>query len=405
MRKVFLLMAAAGLGIASLAGGCGSKNKGFSDFGVKPADDDASTGEEEGQPGEDPDFGNNDGGFQVSDAPSDVRYDLDAGCATARAEGKQLPVYIHIILDGSGSMYGPRWNATVDALNNWFDKLATITIAAPDGGTMADNTLGVGMYLFESGEVKPFNSWDQLVSPVTPEHAAAMKTRLLAGTGGGTPLLESVQGQLPLFKNLINYSLAPGGKKVMLVMTDGVPNGGPTAQASLIQIAQQEAAANPPLTTFVVGIGEVSSGTGSYDARFLSTWAKAGGASPAGCDPNWSGGAGTPCHFQITPGVKPATQISLELQAAMDEVRGAAKGCEFTLDKSGGAIDPKKVNVVYIDENGVEQLVTKDPVNGWTYDNDQDPSKVILVGQACSKFKQKARAKVQIVLGCKTAVN
>jgi hypothetical protein len=262
------------------------------------------------------------------------------------------------------------------------------------------------MYLFESGDIKPANQWDVGIDAVSPAHADALRRRLLAGTGGGTPLLEAVQGQLPLLKNLIPFAtLAPNGKKVMLVMTDGVPNGGATAQATLINIAQTEAAANPPITTFVVGIGDLGSGTYGYDPKFLSKWAQAGGAAPAGCDPNWNGGAGNPCHFQITPGVKSTTQVRDELIAAMDEVRGAAKGCEFTLDKSGGAIDPNKVNVVYIDENGVEQLVTKDPANGWKYDNEQDPTKVILVGAACSTYKQKAKAKVQIVLGCKTAVN
>jgi hypothetical protein len=268
--------------------------------------------------------------------------------------------------------------------------------------------LGVGLYIFESSVREPANQWDRSINAVSTDHAQWLKARL-NGTqpSGGTPLLEAVQGQLPLLRNVIlPDTLEPNGKKVMVVMTDGVPNVGVSDQTLLIQIAGQELA-NHQITTFVVGIGDPNGSSYSYDPTFLSRWANAGGAAPAGCDPNWNkNSAGKPCHFQINSGSGiPAPTVTAQLMAAIDEVRGAAKGCEFILDKSGGAIDPNKVNVIYTDENGVEHLVTKDPVNGWKYDDDNNPSKVILVGQACSKYKQKAKAKVEIILGCKTAVN
>ena len=62
-----------------------------------------------------------------------------------------------------------------------------------------------------------------------------------------------------------------------------------------------------------------------------------------------------------------------------------------------GAVDPTKVNV----EIGGKTIL-QDPTNGWTYDNPQTPTEIVLHGAACTDTKGDLTAKVSIVLGCKT---
>src|SRR5690349_21196888 len=97
----------AGVAIAAITSaclqGCGSSGKG-STFG--PRDGDGNGGFD---PGESLTF---EGGVDGL---------LGAGCAGAKAEATRLPVYMHIVLDGSGSMEAEnKWAAVVAALDAIF---------------------------------------------------------------------------------------------------------------------------------------------------------------------------------------------------------------------------------------------------------------------------------------------
>ena len=48
------------------------------------------------------------------------------------------------------------------------------------------------------------------------------------------------------------------------------------------------------------------------------------------------------------------------------------------------------------------KTILQDPNNGWTYDNPQMPTEIILHGAACTEAKGNLTEKVSIVLGCKT---
>jgi len=85
----------------------------------------------------------------------------------------------------------------------------------------------------------------------------------------------------------------------------------------------------------------------------------------------------------------------------MDAIALSVQSCELTLNKTS-PIDPSSVNVVYANGAGQESQIAKDAANGWTYDNEGNPSKVILNGTACTALKADAAAKVTIVIGCPT---
>ena len=363
-------------------------------------------------------------------------FDLDSGCAQATAEARRIPVYMMLVIDGSGSMdgfdgtayvagereidpetltprqdltnqptqsSGKKWIAVRGALKAFFDGLA----AKPDP------SLAVGMYLFSSTAAKSSTQTDIAIGYVDATHATALKGRLSPPVyaSQGTPLAAAVRGQRPI---LVGYTpqapVLPGGKYVMVMMTDGVPNAGtltqPQANADVIAAINETKSGTPSATVFVVGVGNPTARVDQYDEVFLGAAAQAGGAPETGCDPTWSdtNTTGKPCHFQVTPGAKTAAQIKDDFLAAINKIREKVATCEFTLEKpqGAGAIDPTKVNVIYTTGAGVQKPVPQNGTDGWSYDNATNPTKVILNGAACTEVKADPDGKIRIVIGCKT---
>lgn len=381
-------------------------------------------------------------------------------CATAEATTTREPVYLDIILDGSRSMdghgstsagcdtayshggestcfvagarepdplalqrdlkvchsdgdavgscpnyrglTGKKWIAIRGALLAFFDAAKA----------KADPRFGLGMYLFGSEVQKPAGAWDVQPAFVDDAQLAKLKARISPNvfpTSSGTPLKGSINGQAPLLRAFVPASpLEPNGKRVLVVVTDGAAtdcegNSEPECP-DIVNAVTTLKNGTPSITTFVIGVGDPAATSDSvYSETFLSNLANAGGAAPAGCNAAWDGQnpTGTPCHFQVTPGAKTAAQIQTEMAAAFDAIAAKVQSCELTLNKTS-PIDPAKVNVVFADGSGKESQVPKDGANGWKYDDETNPSKVILNGSACTALKTDPAAKVTIVIGCPT---
>lgn len=382
-----------------------------------------------------------------------------ATCATATSVAERQPVYLDIILDGSGSMdaqiavcksdrntycatgsyiaqgsaleclgeygvcratadceadpvlagrqTGKKWIATRDSLTAYVN--ATAAVASP--------ALGVGLYAFSlwsQDEPLPQTAIAPLVEPVAVLDAAHA-TQMLSHVApplfplGGTPLGSSVEAQTAYLRGFQAESpLLPDGRRVILLITDGIPgvNGDPSETKARLRTAVQQAVeGSPEVAVAVIGVGDPAADPDTtYDAAFLSSLAKLGGLAAEGCDESWAGGSGTPCHLQVTPGAKTADQIKDEMSAAIDAIAGSVASCTLGLDKSS-PIDPAKVNVIYVDGTGAQQQLPQDPANGWTYDDPANPSQVILHGTACSQLQGSTDGRVDIVVGCPTGTS
>jgi hypothetical protein len=205
--------------------------------------------------------------------------------------------------------------------------------------------------------------------------------------------------------------LPPGGKKVVILITDGVPTdgcaqmGGSYTSNPCIQMAAMkltETAPQGPILTYVIGVGVYpSSDLTNFDPNFLGNLAVAGGTGPMGCNPNENASGATDfCYFQVDPTTVNATQLQQQFEDAINSIRGQVITCTFPLQSTGvGTVDPGKVNV---EVDGM--TIPQDPMNGWTYDNPSNPTSITLNGTSCANLKADSHAMVQIVLGCMTVV-
>lgn len=117
------------------------------------------------------------------------------------------------------------------------------------------------------------------------------------GGGGGTPTdtaLTGGYGALETFQ--AKAPLTAGGKKVLVLITDGAPTDGCNVVSSAVNgyasnacvvLAGQklmEASPKGPIETFVVGVGAFPSRAAiTFDPSFLGCVAQAGGTGPANC--------------------------------------------------------------------------------------------------------------------------
>jgi hypothetical protein len=230
----------------------------------------------------------------------------------------------------------------------------------------------------------------------------ALGTPTEAALTGGYGELEGFQAKAPLLA---------GGKKVVILITDGVPTdacagllglGNYTSNACVELAASKlaEAPTKGPIETFVIGVGNFpSSDPTDFDPSFLGNVAEAGGTGPSGCNPNEASSTSDLCYFEIDPSTaQTAAQLQAKFETALDAIRGQVVSCTFPLQSTGlGTVDPTHVNVEV-----AGTTILQDPKNGWTYDNAAMPTSIILHGNACTSAESSVSAKVSILLGCAT---
>jgi hypothetical protein len=408
----------AGLAAASAATGCGSRPPSFIGGAVDVEGNDGAPAPE-GDGGESlappPGVGSAQGLFS-SDGGTATGLSLgDAGCATATAEAKRQPAYLLFVLDGSGSMSQQnKWTAVVPALEDIFGRMETAADTGVAAGLVVfsdtnDSTMGSGPYPGSADVPIAFVSAAQQMSLDSRLSGMPMNsTPTESALTGGYGELEAFQAQAPV---------QSGGKKVLVLITDGVPTDGCMSTPGVsdystnpcVQLAGQklaEVGPKGPIETFVIGVGNFAGGGGFFgtsgiDPSFLGNLAQAGGTGPAKCNPNETKTTSDLCYFEIDPSMSTtAAQLQMQFETALDAIRGQVLSCTFPIQSSGlGQVDPTRVNV---EVNG--KTILQDPTDGWTYDDPMKPTDIVLHGSACATAMGTITARVSIVLGCVTQV-
>lgn len=202
--------------------------------------------------------------------------------------------------------------------------------------------------------------------------------------GGGTPTRPALEGALDYLSQWAKQH--PERKPLLILATDGEPVGcEPNTPRDVADVAARALAGPNAIRTFVIGVGS--------SLLSLNLVARAGGTD----------------HALL---VDTGGDVARELGDALEQIRGAAVSCDFTIPRAASGadpIDPAKVNVSYI-ANGsssptrVPQTFMGDPANcagngGWYYDYPTAPTTIKLCESTCRSL---SAGSIQVEFGCNT---
>jgi len=209
---------------------------------------------------------------------------------------------------------------------------------------------------------------------------------------GGTPMGPAVRGGIA---QLRAHQMANLGRRVAIVLvSDGLPDsfcGGNFVAAVAGDLADAQTTM-PPIPTYVIGV---------FSPEEIPE------ARPALEQLATAGGTGQP--FILTT----SADLGQRFQEALNQIRGTALSCEFTIPTGNAGIDFTKVNVRWKGAGGEEDLLYVgsmdrcDPTRGgWYFDVDPAsgarPERVLICDASCKKFQSDAGATVELRFGCKT---
>jgi len=351
----------------------------------------------------------------AGDTGSDSCADLTGlDCGGAKIEAKVRTVNMLLVIDKSGSMTDPfgdqnKWTALKSALGTALTNVRT------------EMNFGMIMYPYSLLHTIPEVGCGDVCCDIDPT-AAAVTVPVAPGTvtvmqigdqldrtepGGGTPTAKALAAAYDYFKNGDGASLQ--GDNYVLLATDGGPNcnaditcEGATCTTNLdgqctasnccqrdeshnlcldadAVTIQLEALYAEHISTFVVGLP----GTLQY-STYLDGFADAGGV------PN---PAGDTRYYAVSAdnGVQGLVDVFETITTQL------VRSCEIPLTDPPS--NTKLVNVA-IDCN----LVPPDSPDGsgWHFDQDIDPTQLILVGPVCDRLQNNGAKRVDVIFGCTT---
>ncbi len=331
----------------------------------------------------------------ASDAKAIDDSGFDAACVTGTRNAVAPAAYLELVIDGSSSMSGTKWAATVGAVGTYVDALLA----------KGDPTFGLGLVMFSdtndpSNGAGPYpTSKDSVPRAIDQVVRTALRGRIDNATPAGpSSVFSALRGAYALLEGMpVLPPLVDGGKKAVLLLADGPPSDDPSFQGAIDLVRDKRD--GPKIKTFSVGLGPFPQAEG-YSSDFMGDIALAGGtATYPQCNPHTSTLVDI-CHIQVTPNARTAEIISAELVKAFHKVHTSVSACEYTVE-GGTPPDPTRVNLLWIDVAKQERLLTQGPVDGWTVDPNA-ADRVLLHGKACGDVSASEGSKLRALLGCDT---
>ncbi len=321
-------------------------------------------------------------------------------CTEATAAAELQPIYVLFVVDGSNTMNDDgKWQAIVPAVGEIIDQVAGKN----------DRTVGLGVIGFADtkdptgaqGVYGPYpTSVDVPIGFVDAAHASALKERLDTNPKGITPTQAALEGGYALLRNFQpSAPLRPGGRKVLVLITDGVPLSNlanftcpaddgvctKTQVANSIAMAESASQGPDPIETFAVGVGAFPGSPEEldYDPVFMGRLAVAGGTrrSPT-CNPSENQNVANVCHFQVTPGTKTTQQLREEAFTTINAIRQPPCAFVIKAPPTGLAFDNRTASVRQKLADGTNRSILPNPTNGWSFDDAAHPTRVLLNGDA-----------------------
>jgi hypothetical protein len=324
---------------------------------------------------------------------------LDPGmaCATGTASAKLASVRMLVMFDRSSSMNdkadlqtnASRWDLASAALTSFFADPAAAGLQValrffPHDSPMAgcnDDDCSVPAC------AEPIVPLGTLLAEPMDAHEVALIAASVAAAppllgSQGTPISAALGGALSWAA--AQRMAAPEEKAVVVLVTDGQPNGCGNNITNIATLASDALTANG-VRTYAIGL------TGSRESD-IDAIAAAGGTMEG---------------IFISDGAT----AKQELLDALAAIRGSVLDCDFDMPKAndGKQVDPSKINVSYTPAGGTRMTLGRVPneagcgtVPGWYYDNDMNPSRILLCPASCNSASVQVDATLEVELGCVT---
>jgi len=306
----------------------------------------------------------------------------DAACAVASAEASIVPLFVYIVFDRSLSMHDAgKWIQATEALTQFF--------ASPAAGGLR---VALDVFPKNTSSCSPSSYMSPLVSAAAlseasaPDdvHEQALSDALSATSpgGSGTPMHAALAGAL--YRVRAELAESPNQHAVVLLVTDGEPQGCAVGPAAIEQLVAE--AADEGIMTYAIGLEGANEVT-------LGGIAQAGGGGQA-----------------LMVG---SADLNTELLAALDAIRKVAMPCSFAIPASSSSqsISVDAVNVCYAAAGAEAETIPQasqtegcDSGQGWHYDDPSDPSEIILCPDSCAKAQSHDEGRIDVVFGCETTI-
>jgi hypothetical protein len=308
-------------------------------------------------------------------------------CASTTVVGDPIPVKMYIMFDTSGSMLsGQKWAGAKTALTVFFQDEASAGLQValrffPDDKPVAGcnesscNATACATPLVPLGELNAFPAHSD------PQQKALVEALATIEPNGQTPMHAALAGATQWARD----NAGPDHNTVVVLVTDGDPNGCVNDIGSIAQLAQG-AHDEAGVLTYTIGMA-------GADKSKLDTIAKAGGSD--------------------TSFVIKSSTVHSDLANALKKIRTSKLSCSFALpelDADEKELDLKLINVVYAKGNGSEEVIGQvDSAQacsggGWYYDDPAMPTRIELCPGSCDEVQADAEAEVRVVVGCQTVV-
>lgn len=322
-------------------------------------------------------------------------------CTGASFESEATAADIFFLVDRSISMgehnvvesdpdSPTRWEALTSALKEFFSDPASENLRAGLGyfPKFGDEACDVDAYATPDVEIDFLGTNSEALVESIDENTLESNGALIPRNGGLTPSVPALTGALTYARAWADEH--PERPVVVVFATDGYPTDptstveddcDDTAISSLEAVAAEFLDGDPRITTFVVGIGEVSN---------LKRVAEAGGSNNA--------------FF-----VNDCPTAVEDLTTSLKRVANSPALCGFDIPEPplGQTIDPDEVNVVFTPKGGAPEIIYKMPDSGncgsggWYYDNNEEPTEIRVCPETCSMF---GGGTIEIVVGCESQV-
>lgn len=307
--------------------------------------------------------------------------DPNLACATETAEAKPAELDMALLVDTSQSMdFADKWRQVSSAIK--------VFVADPRYAE-----LGVALQFFPESNFQCSVSGYAVpkvpMAPLAESGDAIVDAVNAQRMDKGTPIVPVLEGM----STYVGGLPADGGRRRVIVLaTDGIPDDSctessrprPNTIAEAVKLAGELAKQEPPLRTFVIGVGS--------DLEGLNSIAAAGGTDAA---------------IIISTGA----DVQEKFLAALAKVRRTSLPCDYAIPKpTKGTLDLGKVNVLLTVPGSAKQTLlytggdakcADADSKGWYFDSLSKPTKVVLCPDTCEAVKAVDGARVDTAFGCK----